>query len=125
MSCGKWINKQSGFEVANRDLKARKYQRLADSDNDGMTGGQEVQAGTSPANALDRLVIVAFAASTNQHIIKWTSKSGKQHDNICSTQPPLDSYTTIADGICATAPTNTVTGISTNAVPFYRVRLKQ
>ena len=42
------------------------------------------------------------------------------------TELPMDSYTTVADGIYATAPTNSFTDDSaTNAVHFYRIQLKE
>jgi hypothetical protein len=98
-----------------------------DSDGDGLTDGQEIQCGTSPTNAMDRLEIVDFTANTNQEFtLKWSSVGGKQYDIIRSTALPMDSYTTVADGIYATAPTNTFTDpTATNAVHFYRIQLKE
>ena len=100
---------------------------LADSDNDGLADGQEIQCGTSPTNALDRLEITDFVSSTNQDFtIQWLSVGGKQYDIIRSKSLPMDSYTTVADGIYATPPTNTVTDTTaTNGVHFYRVRLRE
>ncbi len=38
----------------------------------------------------------------------------------------MDSYTTVADGVYATAPTNTFTdSTATNSVQFYRIKLKE
>jgi len=100
---------------------------LADSDHDGLTDGQEIQSGTSPTNALDRLEITEFAASTNEEFtIQWSSVGGKQYDIHRSKSLPMDSYTTVADGIYATAPTNSYTDPdATNGVHFYRIKLRE
>ena len=76
---------------------------------------------------MDRLEILDFVPGTNQGFtIKWSSVGGKQYDIIRSTSLPMDSYTTVADGIYATQPTNTfIDTTATNGTQFYRVRLRE
>ena len=99
---------------------------LPDSDFDGLTDGQEIQCGTSPTNAMDRLEILDFVTTNQEFTIQWSSVGGKQYDIHRSTALPMDSYTTLQSGIYATAPTNTFTDpTATNAVQFYRIQLKE
>lgn len=92
----------------------------ADDDNDGMSNGAELIAGTNPNDPNSVLRIVSF---TGGNLVSWTSVSGKVYQVLASTNLPAPMQS-ISGSITATV---SVTSFpdpgATNGSKFYRVQV--
>lgn len=100
----------------------RSNPRLADSDGDGATDGEEALAGTQPTNSASALRLIGIASSATNHRVSWSSVPGRRYalDSVDRLSQP---FTPLVGGLEATGPTMTHTNTTGAATNFYRIRL--
>jgi hypothetical protein len=96
--------------------------RLADSDYDGASDGEEALAGTQPTNSASCLRLTRIASSSTNRVVVWSSVSGKRYalDAVDRLDLP---FTPLLENLVASGATMTVTNASGNNALFYRIRL--
>ncbi|MGD0744464.1 MAG: hypothetical protein ABSA45_04835 [Verrucomicrobiota bacterium] len=117
-----------------RQLVARGFYALSaallavDRDNDGLTDGRELLAGTCPTDGQDVFKIInATRIASGALVVQWTSASNRLYTlqrgtNILDTA----SFTCLLTNIAATPPSNTGTdSLPAGETLFYRVGVRQ
>lgn len=91
-----------------------------DSDGDGMSNSAEDLAGTNPLDSTSRLQILSM---TPDHLLTWSSVSGKTY-TVMGTTSLVSNFSPVSGVITSTAPTTAFTDpAATNQSKFYRVKL--
>jgi hypothetical protein len=101
----------------------------ADTDDDGMTDGEEDLAGTDPNDPKSVLRITAFAAAppvSNCVVVTWQSATGRAYTVQAATNLLAGFHTNLLTGISATPPQNVHTdNVGSAGQKFYRIKLDE
>jgi hypothetical protein len=95
-----------------------------DADQDGISNGDELYAGSNPSDGASRFEIGSGAIWSDEGVtVYWPSSPGKIYSVHRSTDL-LQGFIKIADGIEATAPVNTFQDQPPAPVAYYRIQVE-